>query len=61
MGSFFGEQPELLHCDFLYSFPSVFSGKDPNDFVFSYSHSWVTCEVYYALIGLGFKILEAED
>lgn len=34
MVSFFGKQSGLLHCDFPYSFHSVFTGKDPNDFVF---------------------------
>lgn len=58
MVSFFGQQAELLHCDFLYCFSSVFSGKDPNDYVFLCSYAWVTCEVFYALIELRFKILE---
>ena len=60
MVSFFGKQPELFHCDFFLSFLSVFSGKDPNDFVFLYSHTWVIWDVYYALIGLRFKSLAAE-
>ena len=60
MVSFFGKQPELFHCDFFSSFLSVFSGKDPNDFVFSYSHTWVIWEVYYALLDLRFKSLAAE-
>lgn len=66
MLSFFGKQPELFHCEFLSSFLSVFSEKDPNDFLFSYSHTWVVGEVFYALIGilkhkvLRFKILAAE-
>lgn len=29
-------------------------------FVFSYSHTWITCEVYYASIGLRFKIVAGE-